>query len=276
MLERHAFGSLLRAWRDRATPQSIGLRSAGVRRVPGLRREELARLAGVSPDYIRRLEQGTGTPSIAVVEALARALRLTRSDYEYFCVIAGHAPVGDDRVPSHVGPSAQRLLDRLGHVPVCLCDAAWTALAWNPAWEAMNCDAVSARGRDRNVAWRTFTRPALRVRRSDERTSRFEATIAADLRTTLHRYPADPDLVALVNDLRLHSRRFDELWTGGGAVRFFDDQVLINHPDVGNLQVDCDILTVHEGDLRALVFSTEPGSDDARRLADTRSRHEWK
>lgn len=266
------FGPLLRAWRDRVTLESVGIRATGVRRAPGLRREELARLAGVSVDYVRRLEQGQGTPSMAVLEALARALRLSRTDYEYFCVVAGRAARGTGEVPRHLGPGPQRLLDRLGDVPVCVCDAAWHVIAWNPAWEAMGCDSVDAQGRDRNIAWRTFTkRPGRNVTRSAERTARFEASIAADLQTAVHRYPADRDLTALVNDLRAASSRFAELWDGGSTLRYFDDQVLITHPDVGDMVVDCDILTIHDGDLRAIVFSAEPGSPAAQRLALVRA-----
>ncbi|MFJ8934309.1 helix-turn-helix domain-containing protein [Streptomyces sp. NPDC102365] len=97
---------MLRQWRrccvsgaNRTTLEQAGVQSIGRRRVPGLRREELGRLAGVSADYIERLEQGQGHPSREVLEALARALRLGRDDYEYFCVLVGYSLTGDGYVP---------------------------------------------------------------------------------------------------------------------------------------------------------------------------------
>jgi transcriptional regulator with XRE-family HTH domain len=90
MLEHGSLAALLRAWRERADPVAAGLGGGGRRRARGLRREELAELAGVSVDYIKRLEQGRGHPSAGVVNSLARALGLDRADYEHLCAVAGH------------------------------------------------------------------------------------------------------------------------------------------------------------------------------------------
>jgi DNA-binding XRE family transcriptional regulator len=121
MVERHELGSVLRGWRERLPPAAVGFPDAGgQRRARGLRREELASLACVSPDYIKRLEQGRARPSAAVLDSLARGLRLTPAEYEYLCVLAGHAATGTGQVPRHIGPGAQRLLDRLSDVPACV------------------------------------------------------------------------------------------------------------------------------------------------------------
>src|ERR1700757_4908141 len=110
------FGRTVRRWRDRVQPTAVGVPVGGRRRGGGLRREELAALAGISVDYLTRLEQGRATsPSVQVVEALARALRISDADRDLLFRLAGHAPPGLDVVSSRISPSVQRLLDRLGN-----------------------------------------------------------------------------------------------------------------------------------------------------------------
>jgi transcriptional regulator with XRE-family HTH domain len=267
--ERNDLGFVLRRWRDRATPPQDGFASARPRRAPGLRRDELAAAAGVSAEYIKRLEQGHGRPSAAVLHALGRALRLSRQEYEYLCSLAGHLPLRNGRVPHEVGPGTRRLLERLGDVPICVLDAAWTLLAWNTAWERLCSTSVLADGRDRNMAWRAFTSAAGRTREASEREIRFQSSIVTDLRATAVRYPDDDWLKDLVSDLQAASVAFAALWQAHADTRHRDYQVTIRHPDAGEITVDCDILTIHEGDLRAVVYTAEPGSADAARLALT-------
>lgn len=191
VITNNDLGSLLRRWRDRATPSPVGFGSSGRRRTPGLRREELAAEAGVSAEYIKRLEQGQGRPSAGVLYASVRALRLSRSEYEYLCSLAGYVPSRSGRVPHEVGSGTRRLLDRLGDVPICVLDAAWTLLAWNPAWESMCSTSVHAEGRERNMAWRAFAGSSVPQDEASEREIRFRASIVSDLRATALRYPAD-------------------------------------------------------------------------------------
>src|SRR3954447_3293987 len=107
------FGHGVRRWRDRLAPDQVGLPTGNRRRAAGLRREELAGLAGVSVDYLTRLEQGRATsPSSQIVEALARALRLSDAERELLFRLAGQAPPGRDVVSARITPSVQRLLDR--------------------------------------------------------------------------------------------------------------------------------------------------------------------
>src|SRR3954454_15872806 len=118
-MESWEFGRMLRRRRDGVTPESVGLPTGGRRRATGLRREELAALTGISADYLTRLEQGRATaPSAQVVEALARALRLSDTERDLLYQLAGHAAPGADVVPSRLTASVQRLLDRLSHTPV--------------------------------------------------------------------------------------------------------------------------------------------------------------
>lgn len=127
------FGRTVRRWRDRVSPEAAGLTAGGHRRAAGLRREELALLAGISVDYVTRLEQGRATnPSEQVVEALGRALRLSATEREHLFHVAGLVPPGQGTVPAYITPSVHRMLDRLTGTPVAVFDAAWTQLLANP------------------------------------------------------------------------------------------------------------------------------------------------
>jgi hypothetical protein len=268
VVERHELGSVLRGWRERLPPAAVGLPDAGgQRRARGLRREELASLACVSPDYIKRLEQGRARPSAAVLDSLGRALRLTRDEYEYLCVLAGHAATGTGQVPRHIGPGAQRLLDRLSDVPACVYDAAWTMLTCNASWGALLGDPAGVQGRDRNRVWRHFTGQSSRMSKTPEETEHLEAMMVADLRATAGQYPEDRWLADLITDLRAASSRFCELWDSGAVARHREDRKAIHHPEVGAITLDCDVLTIHGSDLRLVVLTAEPGSADADRLA---------
>ncbi|MDR7277118.1 helix-turn-helix domain-containing protein [Catenuloplanes atrovinosus] len=268
MIPGNDLGAALRRWRERATPSPGGFGSASRRRTPGMRRDELAAAAGVSAEYVKRLEQGHGRPSAQVLYALARALRLSSAEYEYLCSLAGHVPSRAGRVPYEVGPSARHLLDRLGDVPICVLDAAWTLLAWNAACEALCADSMLADGRRRNLAWRAFTSEA-----RDATELRFQHAIVADLRATALRYPHDDWLTDLVVDLRAVSEPFAAMWESRVDYEDRPHRLTTRHPVVGELTVDCDIMTIHEGDLRAVVYTAEPGSIDAVRLATALAQH---
>lgn len=148
------FGHAVRRWRDRVSPEAAGLPAGGHRRAAGLRREELALLAGISVDYVTRLEQGrAANPSEQVVEALGRALRLSGAEREHLFHVAGLVPPGQGTVPAFITPSVQRLLDRLTGTPVAVSDAAWTLLLANPLYVALMGE---RHGNERNAVWRNF------------------------------------------------------------------------------------------------------------------------
>lgn len=260
------FGAALRQLRERTAPATVGL-PAGGRRTRGLRRDELAELAGVSEDYVRRLEQGRRHPSAGVMTALARALRLGRAEYEQLCALAGHA-AADGQVPREVGAGAVRLLERLDGTPVCLCDAAWNVVAWNGAWAALRCGEPTAHPWDGNLAWRTFSGSPGRVSRTAERAAGFETILAARLRTAALRYPADTALAALVDELRSTSGTFDGLWRTAKTAVVQEDRSVLSHPDVGEVTLDCDLLAVPDDDAVAMIFTARPGSADAARLGE--------
>ncbi|MEV4050401.1 helix-turn-helix transcriptional regulator [Amycolatopsis sp. NPDC049688] len=258
-------GMALRHWRDHVSPQSVGLPAGGRRRAAGLRREELAQLAGISADYVIRLEQGRATtPSAQVVEALARALRLPQEERAHLFRLAGLAPPGPGTVPRHITPSVHRLLDRLAGTAVAVFDAAWNQLLANPLYTALMGE---RHGDDLNGVRRNFLGPDSRVRYTPESRRALEAALVADLRRTAGEYPADLELRALIADLRRRSARFAQLWDSGAVGRHEAARKTVDHPDVGALTLDCDVLSVAGSDLRIMVYTAEPGTEDADRLA---------
>ncbi len=294
-------GQALRGWRDRVQPASAGLPAGRQRRAAGLRREELALLAGVSADYITRLEQGrAASPSAQVLAALARALRLSEEERRHLFLLAGQPPPATGHITASLTPGVQRLLDQLDGTAVGVYDAAWTLLAWNPLWAALMGDPSALQGLDRNVLWRHFTGQAMppaggfggreasspramppagglggreasspqvsRVSHTPEQEAAFEASAVADLRAATARYPRDVSLRRLVAGLRAASTRFGELWDARAVGTHEADRKTIHHPDVGPLTLDCDVLTVRGSDLRIVAYTAAPGTDAADRL----------
>ncbi|MFI6471109.1 helix-turn-helix transcriptional regulator [Streptomyces sp. NPDC050516] len=258
------FGRMVRHFRDRVSPQAAGLPSGGHRRAAGLRREELAMLAGISVDYVTRLEQGrAANPSEQVVEALGRALRLSGAEREHLFHAAGLLPPGQGTVPAYITPSVHRMLDRLSGTPVAVSDASWTLLLANPLYTALMGE---RHGRDRNGAWRAFAGSDGRVRHTTQSRLALESAVVADLRAAARRYPADQRLRQLVADLRANSARFAELWDAGTVGHHEASRKTIDHPQVGPVTLDCDVLLVAGSDLRIMIYTAEPGSQDAERL----------
>jgi transcriptional regulator with XRE-family HTH domain len=269
-VEAWEFGRTVRRWRDRVAPEDVGVPVGRRRRAHGLRREELAALAGISTDYLTRLEQGRATaPSTQVVEALASALRLADDERDLLYWLAGHAAPGPDLVPSRVTPSVQRLLDRLSHTPVVVYDATWTLVIANPPYDALMGDTTPWSGLERNAVWRNVARLPSRVVHTPREQAEHEARLVADLRLTASRYPADRMLRRLVADLTTGSIRFAELWDADAPPALPDPsrRKTIDHPTVGAITLDCDTLLVAHDDLRISVYTAEPGTEDADRLA---------
>ncbi|GAA1866302.1 helix-turn-helix transcriptional regulator [Pseudonocardia ailaonensis] len=263
------FGSAVRRFRERVAPETVGVPVGGRRRAVGLRREELAGLTGISVDYLTRLEQGRATsPSVQVLEALARALRLGDGDRELLFRLAGQAPPGAGVVPTRITPSVQRLLDRLSHTPVAVHDAAWNLVVANAPYDALMGGASAWRGIERNAVWRHVVGPGNRTVHTPEEHARFVSLLVADLRLTAARYPADRGLARQIAALRSLSPRFVDLWESADTASPQDQarRKIVDHPDVGRLALDCDTLIVANDDLRITVYTAEPGTADAERL----------
>ncbi|WP_439658369.1 helix-turn-helix domain-containing protein [Lentzea sp. HUAS TT2] len=257
-------GAEVRRLRENTDPAAIGM-PTGRRRARGVRREELAELAGVSADYVRRLEQGRRHPSAAVVNAIARALRLKPAEYERLCALAGYA-AAYGLVPRAAGASSIRLLERFADTPAFLTDAAWNVVAVNRAWMTLGAGASNQKTRDWNVAWRTFSHAHREISRDDDHAAAFRAMLAARLHSTFLRHPGDEPLAELVDELRTTSRSFDTLWRAPRTVGDYGNRAVFRHAGVGDIALDGTLLQVPGDNLQAVVLTAAPGSADAGRL----------
>ncbi|MGW1028490.1 helix-turn-helix transcriptional regulator [Streptomyces sp. NPDC002577] len=265
------FGALLRTWRDRLSPADAGFTVTAGRRAPGLRREELAQLAGLSVDYVLRLEQGRArNPSAQVVGALARALQLSRAERDQLYRTAALLPPRDGTVSTHVPPGIQRLAARLGDVPIGVFTADWTLVWWNTMWSALHGDPAVLPLTERNLARAVFgngaAHAALLPFRSERGKDAFAASIVADLKDAASRYPADAPLDRLVQELRDVSEVFAHYWDTGAAAQHTTDQKTLQHPQIGDILLDCDVLIVPGADLRMVTYTAAAGSTDAGKL----------
>ncbi|MEU5115695.1 helix-turn-helix transcriptional regulator [Streptomyces longwoodensis] len=261
-------GTMIRTWRDRLPPSAAGLPVARGRRATGLRREELAELAGVSVDYVVRLEQGRATtPSPSVVAALARALHLSTAERDHLYRLARLAPPAPGVIPDHLPPGVQRVLTRLADVPVAVFAADWSLLWWNRSWAALLGDPSPAPPRLRNFARDRFpvddTPPCLAlwpVTETDRDAT--DAAVVSDLRRATGRFPQDERLARLIRRLLAGNERFAALWATGEVAAHREDHKSIDHPTVGPVEVDCDVLTDGDSDLKIVILTAAPGSED--------------
>jgi len=260
------FGAVVRQLRERTSPESLGL-PAGGRRTAGVRREELGDLAGMSADYVRRLEQGRSHPSAGVVNAIARALRVSRADYELLCALAGYS-AADGQVPDQLGPGATRLLERFTDTPMFVSDAAMNLIAVNSAFLSLEHWELTGSRWDWNIAWRQFCLPFDGFRQSAADAADHEAILVAQLKTALLRYRTDASLAALVDELRTRSRVFDGLWRTPREITAYESSATFTRSDGESVTLVGSLLAVPGDDLSALMLTAAPGSDDEARLTE--------
>ncbi|MCT2590933.1 helix-turn-helix transcriptional regulator [Streptomyces sp. N2-109] len=269
---RSDFAALLRAWRDRLSPADAGFTMTDGRRAPGLRREELAQLAGLSVDYVLRLEQGRAkNPSAQVVGALTRALQLSRAERDQLYRSAGLLPPQDGKVSTHVPPGIQRLAARLGDVPIGVFTADWTLVWWNTTWSALHGDPAALPAAERNLARALFgdgaAHDSMLPVQSERGQDAFAESIVADLKDAVSRYPRDAQLDRLVQELREVSDAFAHHWaTQTAAAQHTTDRKTIRHPEIGDILLDCDVLIVPGADLRMVTYTAASGSIEAGKL----------
>jgi transcriptional regulator with XRE-family HTH domain len=265
-------GSLLRLWRDRLSPVDVGLPVGDSRRAAGLRREELAALAGVSVDYLVRLEQGRALrPSGQVAASLARALQLTDVERDHLFVVSGLLPPGSGDVPAHIPPGVQRLVARLNESPIAVFTASWDLLTWSPLWAALIGEPLRTTSGRPNLLRAHFTGGSLGtgdgyiVRRSGD-ADEFGASLVADLRRVQGKYPDDRGVRSLVAELLETSDRFRELWESGAVGEHQSESKVVRNILVGDIELDCDVFTVAGTDLRIVAYTAAAGSDAAQKL----------
>ncbi|MFS8201613.1 helix-turn-helix transcriptional regulator [Streptomyces sp. CWNU-52B] len=269
----NSLGEALRAWRDRLTTDDVGLPATGRRRTAGLRREEVASLAGVSVDYLLRLEQGRARcPSRHVLASIARALRLEGDEVCHLHLVAGLLPPVPGQVPHEVSPSVDRLVSRWGDIPVGVFSASWTLLTWTRSWVTLLGDPDARPPRERNLVRAVFAEPAPADRRSalfpaDQRGNpAFKAALVADLRLARAAYPGERELDALIQETARSSADFRELWATATLGSRLGGRTRVRHPLVGEIVLDGDVLKVPDHDVRIVTYTAEPGTPDAEKL----------
>jgi len=270
-MDRQDLGAFLRSRRERIAPADVGVSAGRRRRTPGLRRDEVAQLAFISTEYYTRLEQARGPrPSHEVLTGLARALRLTDAERAHLHHLAGvppAPPVGPSRA---VRQSLLDLIQRLPQAAAIVVSANYEVIAWNDLAAALMEDFSALSRRDRNLARRVFLGPHPQGRRlygvSDA--DMFARTVAQHLRAAAGRYPDDPELSELVTELHSGSEEFARVW----ATHDVNAQTALcktfQHPLVGNVTVNCDVLDVTDRDQRVVIYTADPGSpaEEALRL----------
>ncbi|WP_193046714.1 helix-turn-helix transcriptional regulator [Mycolicibacterium baixiangningiae] len=266
----------LSARRARLTPDDAGLDGAQVRRrVPGLRREELAQLAGVSVDYYTRLEQGRSRSASAdVLDALATALQLTDAERQHLHQLGRPRPGRRTRRPrpQRVDPATLRLLDLMDEVrsPAFVLGRRLDVLAHNRLAGALITEFRELAAPQRNQARFVFLDPHARELYADWR--QVAADTVAMLRFDAGRYPDDEKLSTLVGELSIHSEEFRRWWSGHDVQRRTTGSKAYHHPLVGDLTVQYQALSpATDPDQILYVYTTEPGSpsETAMRLLAT-------
>ncbi|MEF9907179.1 helix-turn-helix transcriptional regulator [Streptomyces sp. P9-A2] len=265
-------GATLRAWRDRLSPEAVGLPVDRARRSPGLRREELAELAGLSVDYLVRLEQGRAVnPSEQIVGSLARALQLSQDERDHLHRLAGFRPPQDRRVVDDIPPSMRRLLTLLDSTPVAVFAADWQLVWWNPRWAALFGEPTRIGAEERNLVRLRFPVASDRGRLTSwpvipVNAEAADRALVADLRRAAARFPDDPRVSELVAGRVAGNPRFAAFWADAAVGRHAEDRKTIRHPVIGEVSVDCDVLTDGDTDLKVVAYTAVPGSEDESKL----------
>jgi transcriptional regulator with XRE-family HTH domain len=256
-------GDYLRARRELVQPDSVGLPAGGMRRVAGLRREEVAMLAGISSDYYLRLEQGRDrNPSLQVLEALARVLRLDQAATDYLLGLAAPRP-GHRRRPKReiVPASIRQLLDVVG-LPAFVEGRYFDVLAANRLAGALSPNMLPGQNRLRAV----FLDPAEQALHPDW--DQATARLVARFRASAGGDADDPRFVQLVGELSLSSERFRRLWARHDVQLPEGMPTRLHHPQVGDLTLSREKLAISGADGQLLVlYHAQPGTPSAEKLA---------
>ncbi len=272
-MDKRELGAFLRSRRERIAPADVGLPAGPRRRTPGLRRDEVAHLAFISTEYYTRLEQARAPhPSREVLDGLTRALRLTDSERAHLHLLAGVEPQRPVGPPRAVRQSILDLLYRLPQAAAIVVSATHEVLAWNDLACALMEDFSALPRRDRNLLRRVFLGPKgpdgrrlYGVSDVDE----FARTSAQQLRAAAARYPDDPEVAGLVDELLSGSEEFTD--AVGVARRRRPGRRCVRRSRIrwsGRSSVNCDVLDIADRDQQVVIYTAQPGSpsEEALRL----------
>ncbi|MFE1837807.1 helix-turn-helix domain-containing protein [Streptomyces sviceus] len=254
-------GEFLKVCRAQLSPRTVGLPECGApRRVPGLRREEVAHLVGISTRAYARLEQGRTPVPRTVLATLARVLHLDDAQRNHLFELSARGTCEPRRRPAQtVHPQLRRILDELSTTPALVLGRHLDILAWNPLAAALLTDFDKLPANRRNYARLMFTDPAFRELCLDWRTN--ARICVTQLRLEAARYPGDPKLAALVGELSVADADFRQWWAGRQMNGLRMGTKRLRHPIVGDLTLDWDTLTCTADPTQKLVIATaDPGA----------------
>ncbi|GAA1709143.1 helix-turn-helix transcriptional regulator [Nonomuraea sp. AD125B] len=262
-MQREQLADFLRRRREAIRPTEVGLADGPRRRAAGLRREEVAMLAGMSVDYVVRLEQGRSSqPSVQLLGALARALRLSDDERDHLFHLAGHRPPPADGLAGLARAGLIRMLDLLGDTPAVVLSDLGEFLAQNRMAVLLMGDHTGLTGDRRYLVYRWFTEAAVRAVHPPEEQEHHARQLVADLRAVAGRRSGDPVVTGLVERLLAASADFRRLWAEHEvAVRRTDRKSMV-HQRVGLLVMDCTTLVTPDQGQQLLVFTA--ADDEAR------------
>ena len=267
-MDRRQLADFLRRCRERVSPQEAGLPGGPRRRTPGLRREEVSQLAGMSADYYMRLEQARSPqPSTQLLASLARALRLTDEERDHLYLLAGHRPPAARPGGVHIGPGMLRILDELTETPAQITNDLGDVLAQNAIADALLGTICSVREGERNFIWRWFTEDAMRAPYPADELHDREHYQVAYLRASATRRGNDATSTELIERLRKASPRFAELWELHEVVVRRRSYLRVDHPVIGPVSLEWETLLTPSEDQLLQIYTPTTGSEDVTRLA---------
>ncbi|AGP57209.1 helix-turn-helix transcriptional regulator [Streptomyces rapamycinicus] len=266
-MQRDQLADFLRRRREAIPPAEVGIAEGPRRRTAGLRREEVAMLAGVSVDYVVRMEQGRSSqPSPQLLGALARALRLSDDERDHLFHLAGHRPPPADGAARLARAGLLRMLDLLGDTPAMVLSDLGEVLVQNRMGILLAGDHSGFTGDRRYTAYRWFTDPAARAVHPAEEREHYARSIVADLRAAAGRRSGDPTVTGLVDRLRAASADFRRLWAEHEVAVRRADRKTVLHPRVGRLAMDCETLVTPDLGQQLLVLT--PADAETRERLD--------
>lgn len=267
-MEYLELSDFLRKRRETLQPEDIGLPRGRRRRTPGLRREEVASLAVMSTDYYSRLEGGRGPqPSMDLLAAIARALRLTLDERDHLYVLAGHGVPPRTTGGDHVNPGLLRIMDRLVDTPARVLNRLGEALLQTPLDVAFQGELTNFEGLERSAVYRWFRRVGERNLYADDAERANHSRVLVSGLRSVHATDGDKSRAgSIVRALREGSEEFRRLWdVHEVGIRHVEAKRFL-HPGVGELELHCQLLDDLEQQQTLLVFTAVPGSVSAERL----------
>src|SRR6202167_5963002 len=266
-MDRAALADFLRHRREALRPEDVGLPPGARRRATGVRREEVAALALMSTDYYTRLEQRRGPqPSEQMLASLARALRLTSDERDYLFQVAGHNAPASVSAATHVTPALLRVLDRLDDTPALILSNLGETLVQNRMADALFGDKSGFTGLARSEIYRWFTQPAERLRYPEHARDRQSGPQVANLRAAYGSMGRRSRAGELVRTLQKASAEFAELWDRHEVAKRFEDHKTLIHPQLGPIEVDCQVLFTEDQSQALLVLTAPPRTEGYEKL----------